>query len=248
MGPERPEGKPGPGSGEQPKEAEVKIEQPGQAEAEPKEAAPPASEEDMWKEDYEEHIDAEPEPAPRPKRKRKGQVSIVLLLVVIAVLILWTLFSPPVMPQSGEVYTSSQHYANLGSFIGYRDIWAGNMTWGLSIGGNATVQAGAVLNITVLVTKVYERPGNWFLRGSAISLRNVSVFTDDGVFVGEMSNWTDAGFGQIATVPLVFSEPGNYSLFVYAKFLVYMDMRIGFLPLEAVEIQRAYLDVPIVVT
>jgi len=45
-----------------------------------------------------------------------------------------------------------------------------------------------------------------------------------------------------------FDYPDSYYLYVYVKFLVTMDMRIGFLPLESVEIPQAYLDVPIVVS
>ena len=210
--------------------------------------APAPEEEDVWKEDYEEHIDAEPEPEPKPgKRKGKGRAAAVVTVVVLLLLVVWTVASPEILPRSGEAYTDSDVYANLGSYVGWRANWAANTTWGICVYGDNTTRAGEVLNISVLVTKVEERTGNWFLRGSAISLRNVSVYTGDGVFVGAMSNWTDVGFGQAATVPLVFQEPGTYDLFVYVKFMVFIDMRIGFLPVEAIEVPQVYLDAPIVV-
>jgi len=220
----------------------------GEAESKEASATPPADE-DVWKEDYEEHIDAEPEPEPRPRKGRgKGRMSALVAVAALVLLVAWTLASPGIVPESGEIYTSSSHYANLGSYIGWRQSWAANTTWGISVGGGNATRVGEALNISVLVTKVEERTGNWFMRGSAISLRNVSAFTDDGVFVGEMSNWTDVGFGQMATVPLVFSEPGMYSLYLHVRFMVYIDMRLGFLPVEAIDVGQVYLDVPVSVT
>jgi hypothetical protein len=124
------------------------------------------------------------------------------------------------------------------------------MTWGLAIRGPDNAAVGEAITISVLVTKIYEKPGNWFFEGAGISLKNVSVFeyndTDD-TFLASMTDWTDSDLGPVAKITVVFDQPGTYDIFVYAKFLVNMDMKIGFLPLESVQVSRAYLDVPIVV-
>lgn len=209
----------------------------------------PSEEEDVWKEDYEEHIDAEPEPELKPRRRRgRGRLATIIIVIVLLFMVVWTIARPDMVPQSGEVYTNSPRYANLGSYLGWRATWAANTTWGISIGGENATSTGEVLNITVLITKVEEHPGNWFMRGTAISLRNVSVYNSDGVFMASMSNWADLGFGLAATVPLVFSDPGVYELYVYVRFMVFIDMRIGFLPVEAIEVPQVYLDSKIIVT
>lgn len=81
-----------------------------------------------------------------------------------------------------------------------------------------------------------ERPGNFFFRGAAVAITNVSVFESDGTFLAKMSSGTNLGFGKLATVKLAFASNGTYHLYVTAKFTVYMDMRIGFFPLETVTI------------
>ncbi|MEM3049866.1 MAG: hypothetical protein QXT42_03985, partial [Thermoplasmata archaeon] len=208
-----------------------------------KPAATPSEDEDVWKEDYEEHIDAEPEPELKPRKRRgRGRLATIIIVIVLLFMVVWTLASPDIVPQSGEVYTDSPRYANLGSYLGWRATWAANTTWGISVGGGNTTSTGEVLNIRVLITKVEEHPGNWFMRGTAITLRNVSVYNADGVFMASMSNWTDLGFGLAATVPLVFSDPGVYELYVYVRFMVFIDMRIGFLPVEAIEVHKGWME------
>lgn len=200
--------------------------------AEPEKPAEKPSEEE-WKEDYDEMIT--PEKPAKPKKKRHWGGIIVVVIVIIA-LVIWTVLSPNIMPEKGDTYTSSPTYANLGNYTGYRDIWAGNMTWGISISGPTTGNVGSELTLTVLVTKVYERPGNWFFRGTSIDLQNVSVFKTDGTFLASMSNKSDLGYGVSATVHLNFADNGSYQLQVYVKFMVYEMMRIGFMPLETVQV------------
>jgi len=197
-------------------------------------------------EDYDELIGPEEEPKPR-KRKKRHWGAIVVTVVIIVFLLAWTFLSPEIMPQVGQVYTNSPTYARWGDFTGYRDIWAGNMTWALSISGRSLAVDNSSLEVHVLLTKVYEKPGNWFFRGTSATLKNVSIFEEDGTYVASMSNWTDVGFGLMATVPVTFPTNGTYDLFVYAKFTVYEVMRIGFIPLEVVEIEAAYFDEPVVV-
>ena len=97
------------------------------------------------------------------------------------------------------------------------------------------------------LTKVYEKPGNWFFRGTTVTLNNVSLFGMDGSYIAGMSNWTNVGYGLMATIPVTFAANGTYDLYVYAKFTVYEVMRIGYIPLEAVQIEAAYFDEPMVV-
>lgn len=196
-------------------------------------------------EGYEEFIEPEP-----PRRKARRPVpfgSIVLTLAILVVLVAWTLASPAVMPEVGETYVRSPTYAAWGSYTGYRSIWAGNTTWGVAISAGSATQGNWELDLRVLLTKVEERPGNWFLRGTAVSLRNVSVFASDGTWLGSMSDSTDLGFGVLATVHISFPSNGTYQLFISMKFLVYEVMRIGFIPLEMIRIPQVYLDRPVVV-
>jgi len=167
------------------------------------------------------------------------------LVVIVLVMILWTVLSPEVMPQSGDTYLNSQRYANLTGFAGEVDTWAGNSTWALSVSGSGTTSVGTVLNISVLVSKVNENPANAWFRGTGISLKNVSVYLADGSFVGAKSNKSDIGFGLLANVPISFSGPGNYELYAYVKFVIYADMRIGFLPVKAVEMESAHFVISV---
>ncbi len=218
----------------------------------PVDAGPGAAkkpDEDVWKEDYDDLV--KPEEPPKPVKRTKmpwGAILITFLLILI--LILWTIFSPNIMPQEGDTYTSSPTHASWGNYTGYRDIWAGNMSWGVSVSGHATSAGNRSIELKVLVTKVSERPGNWFFRGTAISLRNVSVFigpSDNATFLASMSNHTELEYGVLATVPAVFSGPGTYQLVVKVRFLVYEVMRIGFIPLEAVNVYPVFIDSPVVV-
>jgi hypothetical protein len=205
--------------------------------------------ESAWIEDYEEHINGEELPPPRRKKKRHMGLIIVLVAIIIF-MIVWTLFTPNVMPETGSAYQTWEPTLYLGDFEGYRDMWAGNMTWGVAIRGQDAVMNHTVLNISVLITKVDEKPGNWFFQGTSVSLKNVSIYIDDEneTYLGSMSDWTETDLGLLATVPVSFNKSGEYYLYVYVKFMVFEDMRIGFLPLEALQIPRAYLDVPIMVT
>ena len=205
----------------------------------PEESEEPAD--GAWNEDYDELVKPEKPVKPR-KRVRLGWIIVVAIVLIIVV---WTVMSPKVLPAQGDTYISSPSYASLGDFTGFRDIWAGNTTWGLSISGPANGSANEQMQFMVLLTKVSEKPGNWFLRGTSIDLRNVSIFLKDGTYLGSMTNHTDHGFGISATVPVKFTSAGSFELYVHAKFLVYEVMRIGFIPLEMVNIAMADFGIPI---
>lgn len=207
-------------------------------------------EQDIWREDYEGLI--EPEKPSKPRHGGKvplGGITITLVLVVL--LVAWTILSPSIMPQQGDTYTRSPIHASWANYTGYRDIWAGNMTWGVSVSGHATSAGNLSVEITVLVTKVYERPGNWFFKGTAISLKNVSVYTgslDNATLLASMTSATEHDYGVSATVPVTFGGPGVYEILIKVRFMVYEVMRIGFIPLESVNVYPVYLDSPVVVS
>jgi hypothetical protein len=243
-------------SSEQPK-PDVRPEEPAATQEPvppPQKASPaePASrpEEDVWKEDYEDLI--EPEKRPTPHRHRTTPWGAILItFTIVAALVVWTILSPGIMPQQGDTYTRSSIHASWGNYTGYRDIWAGNMTWGVSVSGHATSAGNLSVEITVLVTKVYERPGNWFFKGTAISLKNVSVFIgplDNATFLASMNSTTEYDYGVSATIPVTFGGTGEYEILIKVRFMVYEVMRIGFIPLESVNVYPVYLDSTVVVT
>lgn len=205
---------------------------------------------DVWREDYEELIEPD-RPTKRPRAKKIPWGGIVVTLILIVVLVAWTVLSPNILPQEADTYTGSPTHASWGTYTGYRSIWAGNMTWGVSVSGHATSAGNRSIEITVLVTKVYEKPGNWFFKGTAISLRNVSVYIgplDTATYLASIDNKTEHEYGVSATGPVSFVNPGEYSLLVKVRFLVYEVMRIGFIPLESVNIFPVYIDSSVVVT
>ena len=240
-------------SSEQPKPVTTQ-EKPAKAPEPPPTDATEASakmpEQDIWREDYEGLI--EPEKPSKPRHDGKvpwGGITITLVLVVL--LVAWTILSPSIMPQQGDTYTRSPIHASWGNYTGYRDIWAGNVTWGVSVSGHATSAGNLSVEITVLVTKVSERPGNWFFRGTAISLKNVSVYVgplDNATLLASMTSATDHDYGVSATIPATFGGPGVYEILIKARFMVYEVMRIGFIPLESVNVYPVYLDSPVVVS
>lgn len=203
-------------------------------EAKAPEAPPEKPSEEAWMEDYDEMIT--PEKPAKPRKKRHWG-AIIITVIVILVLVVWTLMSPSVMTQVGNEYTKYGQFSNLGNYTGYRDIWAGNMTWGVSVSGPPEGSVGEDLLYRVLITKVYESPGNWFFRGTSINVKNISFFDSEGVFLGssDLTSGED-GFGVMSFVHLNFTQAGNYDLHVYVKFLVYEMMRIGYMPLETVQI------------
>lgn len=214
-------------------------------EAKAPEVPPGKPSEEAWMEDYDEMITPEKPAKPRKKRHWGG---IIVAVIVIVILLAWTLLSPDITPEKGDTYTSSPTYANLGNYTGYRDIWAGNMTWGISIRGDTSGSVGTQMTFTVLVTKVYERPGNWFFRGTSVDLKNVSLFKADGTYLASMSNSSDLGYGVSATLSFNFTESGTYNLHMYVKFMVYEMMRIGFMPLETVQVTPGVDLEPIVIS
>ena len=208
---------------------------------------------EAFREDYDELVVYEEPVKPRRKKKRKYG-GVIVLVAIIVILLAWTLISPDVLPETGAVYTESPTYSNLGNFIGYRDVWAGNMSWGLCFSGPNKTSVNEVIEIKVLFVKISEEPGNFFFAGTSISLRNVSIFIDnDGndTYLASMTNVTDLGYGISATLRFSFDAPGNYSLYLHWKFLVNQVMRIGYIPLEMLTTDPAYptyLDVAIEVT
>jgi len=207
----------------------------------------PKAEDDAWKEDYEDLV--EPEPAKKRKRAPFHHWgSVIVLVVVLIVLIAWTVLSPAVMEPVGDTYVVSDVYAGWGNYTGVRDIWSGNVTWGVSVRGTNITDDSRSIELKVLVTKVSETNSNWFLRGTSIEMRNVSAYDENGTFLGAMIGHADIGYGAEATVPISFEESGTYLIFVKVKFLVYEVMRIGYLPLETVQIEKAWVNFPIVVS
>jgi hypothetical protein len=207
-------------------------------------------EEDVWKENYEELIKPEKRPTPRGHR-RMPWVGILTTLAIVVALVVWTILSPGVMPQQGDTYTKSPIHASWGNYTGYMVTWAGNMTWGASVSGHATSAGNRSVEITVLVTKVFERPGNWFFRGTAVSLKNVSAYIgslDNAIFLASMNSTTEHDYGVSATIPVSFAGPGVYDVFITVRFMVYEVMRIGFIPLKSVNMLAVYLDSPVVVS
>jgi hypothetical protein len=202
----------------------------------------PKPERDEWAEDYEEHIDAQESPPRKPKKRRKWG-GVIVLTVIVIFLIIWTLLSPKVIPQSGDTYLRSDEYASLSGYSGNVDTYAGNATWAVSVGGEDSTSVGVQLNLTVLVTKVFEKTSSFWFRGTGIELQNASVYDEDGTFLAKMSDEENTGFGPLATVPVSFDETGDHELYAYVKFLVYADMRIGFLPVKAVEIESEHFTI-----
>ena len=224
----------------EPEEADVEpLDEPEQETAE-------QSADEAFDEDYDEHIDGEDLPPPKPDKPRRlrGWFALGIVLIII---IIWTTISPEAMPRSGDTYLNSQRYANLSGFSGEVNTWAGNSTWAISVSGSDTTSVGAVLNISVLISKVSDDPANGWFQGTAITLKEASVYlAADGTRVGVMTNKSDIGFGILAYVPITLSEPGNHVLYAFVKFVMYTDMVIGYLPLKAVEIESEHFLIAVV--
>lgn len=195
--------------------------------------------------EYEELI--VPEKVAKPRKKRKHIGAIITVVVILLILVAWTVASPKILTVEGATYVNSSVYANLGNFTGFHKSWAANTTWGISVSGDDNVSVNETFPILILVTKVKEKPSNFWFRGTAISITNMTVRDGAGVILALLGNKSDLGFGKAGTLNLKFSNPGNYSLSVTVQFLVYVDMRIGFLPVEKINLEPLELN-PIVVT
>jgi hypothetical protein len=213
--------------------------------ADSKQGEKPVGAEEEWIEEYERETEQV-----KPKRPRHLG-GIIITVAIILFMVIWTVLSPAVLPQAGTTYLDSDRYANLGDYTGDRDIWwlgnsvhVGSMTWGVSMSGEQNVSANETATFDILVTKVTEEPGSFWFRGTAVKLKNVSLYLDDGTYLGSMTNQTKLGFGPLATVSVEFPDPGSQDLQVFISFTVYTIMRIGYLPLETVEI-TADFDVAI---
>jgi hypothetical protein len=209
---------------------------------------PDESSEDAWAEVYEEGM--EEEPSPRRAKKRSHTGSIIAMFIVLLFLLLWTMLAPSVLSETQTTYKTWEPNLYLGQYEGSRNLWAGNMTWGVAIRGPSVASVGTAIDFSVLVTKVSERPSSWFVRGTSLSLRNASVYVHDAndTYLGSASDWRVTDLGLLATVPIAFDHPGEFDLYLYVKFLVVVDMRIGFLPLNAVQVPQIDFDVPIIVS
>ena len=218
--------------------------------------APPPPEEVKEPEDWAEEFEKETEQEKKEKKSKKKRHwgSLIVVIIIVLFLVIWTLLSPKVLPEAGPTYIYSDTYANLGHFTGERDIWwlgsaihVGNTTWGLSIGGDDNGTVNAPPTISVMVSKVDEGAGNWWFRGTAIKLSNVSLFLEDGTYVASMDTRTEGTFGPVGEIHPDFGAVGNYTCYVYVRFTVYEDMRIGYIPLETVDM-TADLEIPIEIT
>jgi len=224
-------------------------EEPAQPGGEP--ASEPAKEspkEGVWKEDYddviepseEERAQAVPETSPKERPKRKHWAGIITVIVIIVLLLLWTLLSPKVMPPQGTTYVDSPKYASLGNFTGARNIWTGDVNWGVSVSGPENVTAGTPVEVKVLVTKMSERPGNFFFRGIGISITNCTLWDLNGTYIAKLSSLQDLGFGKMALINATLPV-GVHDLYVSVRFTEYEVMRLGFIPLESVLVEKVFL-------
>lgn len=201
-----------------------------------------------WIEEYE----SEKEEV-RPKKKKVPHLlGIVVAVSIILILVIWTLLSPQVLPESGDTYLESQTYANLGDYSGYLDIrWLFNVvhvadtTWGVSVSGEQNVSSGQPATFHVLVTKVDEVMKNAWFVGTSLNLKKVELYTDDGTRVGSMVSKSSEPFGPMAEVEATFDSPGTYDCQVYVEMTIYGKMLIGYLPVKVLRI-TADLDVSII--
>lgn len=214
----------------------------------PAEPSTEAPAEDIWKEDYEDVIEPSPEEeaqaaagAQPKKRKKSHWAGIVTVCVIIILLMLWTVMSPKVLHPQGMTYVNSTKYADLGNFTGNRSIWAGDVVWGVSVSGPNSTTSGKPVQLQVLVTKVSERPGNFFFRGTAISISNCTLWDVNGTYIAKFTSIQDPGFGKIAVINATLPV-GEHSLYVSVTFTEYEVMRLGFIPLENVQVENVYLE------
>ncbi len=215
--------------------------QPEPAEVEEPVAEP--AEEPAPEEEYEELI--EPEKPKKPRKKSRHLGAIITVIVILVVLLLWTVLSPRILPSQGMTYVESTTYANLASFNDTLKSWAATTTWGVSAGTpsatsssalTAVVPANETILILVLISKVSEKPSNFWFRGTAVSITNMTlVNSDTGGIVATMTNKSHLGYGELATFKFSLA-PGHHNLSLAGEFLVYVDMRIGFLPVEKVSL------------
>lgn len=205
---------------------------------EPEEAEEPVSapeEPPSAEEEYEELI--VPEKPIKPRKKRKHVGAYITVAVILIILVAWTLASPKLLAAQGRTYVDSGYYANLGDFAGYHKNWAANTTWGISVRGEDNVTVNETFTISILITKVSEKPNNFWFRGTAIAITNMSVLDEDNRTIALLNNKSDPGYGKEGTLVLSLSTLGDHTLKVKAQFLVYVDMRIGFLPVEKIDLQ-----------
>lgn len=241
-------------SQEQPSEETTKADAeqapppPAEEQEEPRETPPaPEGEEEpsldrMWDEAYEELVTAEPPPEKSRRKHFSHWGAVTALTVILVLLLLWTILSPQVLGPVGYTYVNDGHYASLGNYTGSRDLWAGSTTWGVSIRSISSAPGNASMDLGVLITKISESTGNWFFRGTGITPKNISAYDESGTFLGAMTNHSDLGYGVFAYLPIEFPGPGPYWVYVKVKFLVSEVMRIGFLPLETVVVEKVWLD------
>jgi len=238
--------------------AEVPPDEP--APPEPAPEVPEAGEEwaepgEEWIEEYEEELEPEEPKEQKKPPKQRHVVGPIVLAVVVMILLLWTFYSPRVMSVAGNTYISSETYANLGSETFAMDVGiaadlvdAGSVVWGISISGSETATAGSSTLFRITVSKVSEKPSNFFFRGTAVKLDEVSLFEDDGTYLGTMSERTETRLAITASVSVTFDEPGVHELKVYVRFTVYEVMRLGYLPCQDVELKDIGLERAILVS
>ena len=225
------------------------------AEAEATPPAPDAGSAEVPGEPGEEWIEEyEAETKQRPKRKIPHLKAIIATVVIVIILVVWTLISPQVLPESGGSYLQNPEYANLGSEVGELDIWwlfdaihVADTSWGVSISGDRNASVGEPATFDVLVTKVREEMKNGWFKGTSIELKKVTMYTEDDDIVGSMVSKSEESFGTVGEVEATFDSAGNYSCHLMVEFTIYGKMVIGYLPVKVLRME-AYLSEDIVVT
>lgn len=214
------------------------------AEEAPAPPSPDTPREEEWIEEYEEEQFSKEKP---PKKKRHWG-SIAAVAVIIVFMVVWTVMAPSVLPVAGDTYIASDDYANLGNYTGERDIsWLGSIhvgrtVWGIAISGPTNVTAGEPTSFYVMVTKVEEESGGFWFRGTSVDLDTAVMYDEDGNEFGQMVNRTMLEFGPVARISATFDSAGQYECHVHVVFRVYESMRIGFLPLEDVDISAEFSE------
>jgi len=188
----------------------------------------------------------------KPKKKIPHLRGLIIAIAIVVILVVWTVISPQVLPESGATYVDSETYANLGSYEGDLDIWwlfnvvhVADTTWGVSVSGEQNVSSGQPATFHVLVTKVDEEMKNSWFVGTSVKLKAVDLYTEDGTKVGSMVSKSCESFGPTAEVDATFDSPGTYSCYVYVEMTIYGKMTVGYLPVKVLRI-TADLDVSII--
>jgi hypothetical protein len=157
----------------------------------------------------------------------RGKVLTALLLLIVVILALWQFTSPILIPSVGIKYSSSQQYANRGSWVLLEVSGYGKVFLAFSIANLTYPRTTLPTSYSLIISKVNETSPSSYARGLTVKLTGLRVQDN---YDGSISSWAPSGNfpdAAQATTLFNFKTSTNHELKFTISYQLYEILLLG---------------------